>query len=81
MSARAATATLLIVSFLLGGIGVLGAWRGVPAHVMVLGLVLVVGLHVFFVGHQEHRAARRGSAVGPSPDPVISPPPVRKRLS
>ena len=82
LSVRAATTTILMVSFLLGGIGVLGAWLGVPTHVMVLGLVLVAGLHVFFVGHQEHRAARRGSgAVTPSADPVISPPPVRKRLS
>ncbi|CAH1650129.1 MAG: undecaprenyl/decaprenyl-phosphate alpha-N-acetylglucosaminyl 1-phosphate transferase [Chelatococcus sp.] len=82
LSARAATTTIVMVSFLLGGIGMLGVWLGMSTHVMVLGLVLVVGLHVFFVGHHEHRVARRNAgAATPAADPVMSSQPVRKRLS
>jgi UDP-GlcNAc:undecaprenyl-phosphate GlcNAc-1-phosphate transferase len=82
LSARAATTTIVMVTFLLGGIGMLGVWLGISTHVMVLGLVLVVGLHVFFVGHHEHRVARRNAgAATPAADPVMSSQPVRKRLS
>jgi UDP-GlcNAc:undecaprenyl-phosphate GlcNAc-1-phosphate transferase len=42
---------LVVIAFLMGGIGV-AAWRmGVPDWVMVLGLVFAFGLHVYFVQH------------------------------
>jgi hypothetical protein len=41
-------ATLTVVSAILGGIGVLGWYVGVPDSVMLFGLLVPVGAHTWF---------------------------------
>ncbi|SDB70354.1 MraY family glycosyltransferase [Agrobacterium fabrum] len=45
----AATNTLIVISFLCGGIGFAGIKAGVPAEVMAAGLLLPIALHTAFV--------------------------------
>lgn len=82
LSPCAVTAAIVMASFVLGGLGVAGARLGVPDNVMVLGLVLIVGGHVWFVGHFERRATEHRDGSTPAAVGTVIPArPVRKRLS
>lgn len=48
LSHKQTVTVLVLVSALLGGIGVGGAWLGVPEWLMLLGMVPFVTLHLFF---------------------------------
>ena len=45
----AATNTLIVISFLCGGIGFAGIKAGIPAGVMAAGLLVPIALHTAFV--------------------------------
>lgn len=65
LSPAAASYTIIVVSFLCGGVGYLGLVAGVPASVMTIGLFFVAFAHTAFVlvveasvRHRLHRIVR-----------------------
>jgi len=81
LSERSTATLMVLASFAIGGVGVLGAVFGVPDGVMVLGLLLLVALHCWVVRH-DWRIARGGSGAAEPSLPALSQPrPVRKRVS
>lgn len=59
LSPAAASYAIVVVSFLCGGIGYLGAVSGVPASVMTVGLFLFAAIHTAFVLAVEATARQR----------------------
>jgi|AraplaMF_Col_mMF_1032025.scaffolds.fasta_scaffold00033_132 UDP-GlcNAc:undecaprenyl-phosphate GlcNAc-1-phosphate transferase len=49
LSVRQVVATMAFASVVLGGIGVVGWYMGIPDPVMLIGLIVPVGLHSWFV--------------------------------
>ena len=70
-------ASLSTVSGILGGIGVLGWYLGVPDSVMLIGLVVPVGAHIWFEhsgrNHVPHTrlAAGEGKRAFKTPQPLL----------
>lgn len=52
MSHGVSVHTKLLLSFVLGGVGVLGWWSGVPEWVMFWGFLLTLGVYCILLGHR-----------------------------
>lgn len=78
LSVSQAVATLVAVSFVLGGIGVGGWYIGVPDYALLLGLGAPVGLHAWFSLYGWKHLSRRTEPAGPAEQPLGRPQPLLK---
>jgi UDP-GlcNAc:undecaprenyl-phosphate/decaprenyl-phosphate GlcNAc-1-phosphate transferase len=71
-------ASLSVVSGILGGVGVVGWYLGIPDTVMLLGLIVPVGTHVWFEHSGRNRMPRTWRVAGKGKSAFKTPQPLLK---